>query len=211
MKHKKLHTENAKKIYIVLSYTGTLPGKLIVFRATLKFWNRYSGDAYSHISLAKDVTLTEMYSFARKTLHNPFNAGFIKESIYEGMFKMNATTSKIAVFEIPVTEEKYNMIWHTVDKCWEKRDILKFNYLGLFVQLLLGRGAARKNHYFCSQWVAAVLSACGINFFEKNVIHVRPFDFYDVLKDRLVYEGEVTKYSNRINEMEEREVCNART
>lgn len=74
------------KIYIVLSYNNTLPGKLIKFRAKLKFWNRWAGDCYSHASLATSNKLDNMMSFARKGIKNPFNSGLIKEDINKGMF-----------------------------------------------------------------------------------------------------------------------------
>ena len=73
---------NNDKVYVVTSYLDTVPGKLIKLRAEMKFWNRYLGDGYSHVSLSRDNTLTNMMSFARKELHNPFNSGLIKESIY---------------------------------------------------------------------------------------------------------------------------------
>ena len=55
-----------KKIEIVASYTDTVPGKIIKLRAAMKFWNLYSGDTYSHISLSRDSKLGNMMSFARK-------------------------------------------------------------------------------------------------------------------------------------------------
>ena len=67
-------------IYLVASYTDTFIGRLICWRAKIRFWNRYEGDNYSHVSLAISPGLGEMMSFARKRVNNPFVAGLIKES-----------------------------------------------------------------------------------------------------------------------------------
>ena len=66
-----------KSIYVVLTMTGTLPARIIKF---------YTGEPYSHASIAFDEDLQEMYSFARRTVHNPFNAGFVREYIDSGIF-----------------------------------------------------------------------------------------------------------------------------
>lgn len=184
-----------RKIYIVASYTNTWPGRMIVARASLKFWNRYDGDRYSHISISLDKRLTNMYSFARKEIYNPFNSGLINESIYEGMFARNGNISQIAVFEIAVTETQYTGLKETLEAYWEKRNDCKFNYLGLFFQLMIGRGCARKNHFFCSQWVASLLQACGVCAFPNMTPpNIRPFDFYSTFHEYLIYEGLAKEY-----------------
>ena len=43
-----------KKIYIVLTHTGTILSKII------KYWTK---DEFSHVSIALDEDLKEMYSF----------------------------------------------------------------------------------------------------------------------------------------------------
>lgn len=198
-----------RKIYIVASYTATWPGKLIVARARLKFWNRYEGDRYSHISISQDRSLTKMYSFARRTPHNPFNAGFIQESVREGMFSRKPFASRMAVFELAVTERQYEKIKKRIQEDWSRRRRLKFNFLGIILQLLFARGAGRKNHYFCSQWTAELLSSCGIDLFHKEAVSVRPFDFYAALKDKLVYEGRIKDYYRDSSVVKEGVVENA--
>lgn len=184
-----------KKIQIVASYTDTVPGKLIKLRASMKFWNRYSGDCYSHISLSRDNKLGEMMSFARKELKNPFNSGLVKEDIRKGMFALKPDISKIAVMELKVTKEQYDNLSKTMDRYWENKEQYGFNFLGLTTMLLYGRGIAPKNRFFCSQWVATVLQESGINIFEKkDPKNIRPFDFYGTLRDHIIYEGLTIDY-----------------
>ena len=56
--------ENKKKIYIVLTYSGTILSRII---------RAYTGDEYSHVSIALDKDLEEMYSFGRLNPYNPLN------------------------------------------------------------------------------------------------------------------------------------------
>ena len=51
-----------KKIYIILTHTGTILSKII---------KKYTKDEFSHVSISLDVDLKEMYSFGRL---NPYNA-----------------------------------------------------------------------------------------------------------------------------------------
>lgn len=183
------------RIYIVTSYCGTVASKLIRNRAKLKFWNRYLGDGYSHVSLSLNDTLDDMLSFARIKLHNPLVAGLVRENIRTDVFAFHPKHAKIAVFEIPVTIEQYNGIKESMEFAWRNRNKLKYNFLGLCSMLITGRGVARQNHYLCSQWVSEVLIYNGISLFgDKKPVHIRPFDMYIALKDYMVFEGYITSY-----------------
>lgn len=110
-------------IYIVASYNNTLIGKLIRLRARLKFWNRYVGDEYTHISLSLEPTLENMMSFARKEINNPFNAGLIKENIREGMFAKANEKGQIAVMKISVTEQEFDDIEEQIPRHREINEV----------------------------------------------------------------------------------------
>lgn len=190
-------------IYIVSSYTNTVPGRLITARASLKFWNRYPGDTYSHVSLSKDDKLNNMVSFARKEINNPFDAGLVKEDIRKGLFIANKEKSKIAVMKLDIESDKYNKLCNIIDYYWKNKDKLNYNYMGLMKMLFVGSGTTRENHYFCSQWVAQVLKESRIDIFKgKNTYDIRPFDFYATLKDNIIYEGltiDYPKYNDEKN------------
>ena len=186
---------NNDKVYVVTSYLDTVPGKLIKLRAEMKFWNRYLGDGYSHVSLSRDNTLTNMMSFARKELHNPFNSGLIKESIYSGMFALKEDKAHIAVMPIAVTSKQYEDIGKIMEEYWARREELGFNFLGLASMLFCARGVPVEDHYFCSEWVTTVLQGAGVDIFsDKKPYNVRPFDYYGLLKDSLIYEGTTKDY-----------------
>ena len=61
-----------RKIYIVLTYTGTILSRIVKF---------YTGKEYSHVSIALDENLEEMYSFGRLHPYVAFIGGFVHERI----------------------------------------------------------------------------------------------------------------------------------
>ena len=57
-----------KKIYIMLSFTGTILSRIVKV-VTLK--------EYSHVSVALDLEFNSLYSFGRINPKNPFSGGFV--------------------------------------------------------------------------------------------------------------------------------------
>ena len=98
-----------KKLYIVLAHTGTILSRII------RMW---TGDEYTHASIALDEDLNEMYSFGRKNAYIAFIGGFVREGIKFGTFK-RFYKSEIGVYELEVTEEQL-MKWHDMPYCTEK-------------------------------------------------------------------------------------------
>ena len=89
-----------RKLYILISKTHTVPARII------KFWTK---EPYAHASIALDLELREMYSFARKGIYNPFNCGFIIEDIDTGIFGRDVETSCV-VLELTVTDKQYRHV-----------------------------------------------------------------------------------------------------
>lgn len=183
------------KIYIVLSYNGTGPGRLIKLRSSVRFWNNPPGYQYTHVSLAVNDQLDHMLSFARKEINRPLHAGLIKEDIRKEMFAVKAAVSRIAVMEMEVSPEEYQKVCQRMNAYWKKRDSLHFHFLGLTTMLLVSRAIPVPNRFFCSQWVATVLRESGLDLFPDKKLHnIRPFDFYSVLDQNIIYEGMTTEY-----------------
>jgi hypothetical protein len=82
-----------KSIYIILTYTGTFPAKVIKY---------YTKHKYSHSSIALNKELTPMYSFARINPYIAFIGGFMEEKINEGTFKRFKNTIA-QVYELEIT------------------------------------------------------------------------------------------------------------
>ena len=86
-----------KKIYIILSHSGTIPSKII------KLFTNYK---YSHVAISLNKNINKMYSFGRKKLYNPFNGGFIIE-YKNGLFYKKFKNTKCIIIEIECTNTQY--------------------------------------------------------------------------------------------------------
>ncbi|MDE5778210.1 MAG: hypothetical protein K2I10_06900 [Lachnospiraceae bacterium] len=175
--------EGQRYIYILLSSTHTVPARLI---------RLLTREPYSHTSLALDVELREMYSFARKHIYNPFNSGFVDENIETGIFGRDKNV-QCSVYAIPVTEEQYRRVKKELQNFIQNREIYSYNYLGL-LGAFVGRNVDSERNYFCSQFVSYVLNESGIKLFRKKTGLIRPFDFHIRLKEYQIYKGSLSEY-----------------
>ena len=89
-----------KKIYIVLTHTGTVLSKIVRF---------YTGKEFSHVSISLDEDLNQMYSFGRLNPYIPFIGGFVKESPHYGTFKRFYKT-KTKIYSLEVDDYQYKKI-----------------------------------------------------------------------------------------------------
>lgn len=174
-----------KYIYVLLSRTHTVPARLI---------RLFTREPYSHTSLALDIELKEMYSFARKHIYNPFNCGFIDEDIETGIFGGDKNI-RCSVYAVPVTDEQFRMIKQELNVFIQNRAQYNYNYTGLFT-ILFGRNVEDGKRYFCSQFVAHVFNKSGIQLFSKKEGLIRPYDFHVQLKDKRIYKGRLSEYRN---------------
>lgn len=176
-------------IYVLLSSTHTVPARLI---------RLFTREPYSHTSLALDVELREMYSFARKHIYNPFDSGFVDEDIETGIFGRDKNV-QCSVYAIPVTEEQYRKVRQELQNFIRNREIYSYNYIGL-IGAFVGRNVDSERNYFCSQFVSYVLTQGGIHLFRKKHSLIRPFDFHLRLKEYRIYKGKLSDYRQYLQE-----------
>jgi hypothetical protein len=175
----------SKEIYILLTQTGTL------FSKTIK---AYTGEPFSHVSIAFDIELKEIYSFGRKKPNNPLIAGFVAENISSGTFAKYSNTT-CAVFSLTVNLEQYEQIRDVIKYFSLRSDNYRYNLLGL-IGIIMGYPIERENTYFCSQFVATVLKKSGISIFDKSPGLVTPSDFRRSEHLNLIYSGKLRNYNN---------------
>lgn len=179
--------KNQRYIYILLSRTHTVPARLIRF---------FTKAPYSHTSLALDLELKEMYSFARRHIYNPFDSGFVNEDIETGIFGRDKNVY-CSVYAIPVTEEQYRIVREELQHFIEHRELYNYNYMGL-VGILFGKNISKDYNYFCSQFVSHVLSRSGIELFKKEHGLIQPYDFHLQLQQQRIYRGKLSEYRKYI-------------
>lgn len=182
-KIRKKEEVRTKNVYIVLTQTQTYPARLIHY---------YTHEPYAHASLAFDEDLEEMYSFARRGIRNPFNAGFIEEDIEDGIFgKFRSTTCNI--YQLKVTETQYIRLRREIDIFKQNKRDYSYNYIGV-LGAALNIAISPKQKYFCSQFVAYVLEQSGINIFNKGYALVKPRDIRLNHNLKSIYRGKLCEY-----------------
>lgn len=182
-----------KKIYLVLSYTGTVLSNIIKF---------YTKKEFSHVSIALDEELKELYSFGRLKPYNPFKGGFVHEGINIGTFKRFPKT-KAAIYSLTVSDIEYQKIEENIRKIENKKDLYKFNTVGLFL-VAINKKIIRKNSFYCAEFVRYILEKSGVKLDLPQII--QPEDFKKVENLKLVYKGYLRKYKyedawNRIKDI----------
>lgn len=170
-----------KKIYIVLTHTGTNLSKLI---------KNYTKDEFSHVSIALDQELKQMYSFGRLNPYNPFWAGFVHEYIDDGTFKRFHLT-KTRVYSLEVTDEQYESIRKSIQNIEQEKQKYKFNILGLFAAGFRKK-IAMKKAFYCAEFVKYVMEKAEIETGLPEV--AKPEDFKKIEKLKEIYSGFLKKY-----------------
>ena len=170
-----------KKIYIVLTHTGTTLSKII---------KTYTKSEFSHISISLDEELNRMYSFGRLNPYNPFIGGFVHEYISKGTFKRFKNTWT-TVYELDVTEEQYEIIEENIEKFKNEKDELKFNVIGLFA-VAFNKKIKFENSYYCAEFVKFLMESAKIKNELPEVI--KPEDFKQVEGLKPLYSGLLREY-----------------
>ena len=176
-----MKNNKTKKIYIILSYTGTIPSKVVRF---------FSKGEFSHVSISLDKNLKNMYSFARLRPYNFLIGGFVHEKVDEGVFKRFKNT-KVEIYSLEIPLKQYKKIWWNIKKMKKEKLLYKFNFLGAFgVKLKIKY--SKKYHFYCAEFVKYLLDMAGIDLKLPDL--VAPMDFKKTNILKLEYRGLLRKY-----------------
>lgn len=171
-----------KKIYIVLTQTGTIMSRILKV---------LTGAKYNHSSISLHPDLKLMYSFGRINPYNAFRGGFVHESSEFGTFKRFSNTEAI-VLEIEVDDETYKSITVTLETMYENRNKYHYNYIGLLAAAFRIH-RTKENHFYCSEMVKEILTKHNIEGADKLPSIVHPMDFCNI-PHNIVYEGLLREY-----------------
>lgn len=172
-----------KKIYIVLTYTGTILSRLV---------KMYTKKEFSHVSIALDEDLKQMYSFGRIYAYNPFLAGFVHEHVNKGTFGRFKKT-KTRIYSLQVEDEKYDNVVQVIKNIKENKESYKFNMIGLFA-VAVHLKFKREKSFYCAEFVKYVLEQSKI---DSNLPElVKPEDFKRIRGMHVEYSGVLKEYSS---------------
>lgn len=171
-----------KKIYLVLTSTGTILSRIVKF---------YTKDEFGHSSISLDKELQQMYSFGRLNPYNPFIGGFVHEYIDKGTFKRFYKT-KAKIYELNIEDEQYEKMKQLIDHFSNNRNNYKFNIIGLFV-IPLNKKIKREKYFYCAEFVKYILEESGLELDLPELI--RPECFKDIKGIKEIYRGLLQEYS----------------
>ncbi len=181
-----------KTIYLLLTRTGTIFSRVIHLLTAAPYTHAAISIAQSPAEfLCTDTPSSRcssgFYSFGRKNPLLPFPAGFTMESGSGGYLRLFPRT-KCALLAFDVSEEAYEQICIRLAKIEQCQRYYHYNLLGA---LLCGIGIPleRRRRYFCSQFVADLLSRSGALDLPKPANLMRPVDFAFLCGARVVYIG----------------------
>ncbi len=172
---------NSIKIYIVVSQTRTVIGKIIRW---------YTKNEYNHVSISFDHSLQQCFSFARKKQWNPFLGRLMQEDFYQNP---HYHQGKMELFQCDVNDEEYAALKERVLTMYDNQDVYKYNYKGI-VGIVLNKPLYQVNTYTCTHFVSELLQSVDIDITEKEHELVVPQDFIDNQRLMNVYVGTVQNY-----------------
>lgn len=167
-----------RNLYLLLSRSPSLPARII---------SLFTGDGYTHSSLAYDEQLLTLCSFARKFRCTPFPGGLIHENLQRGFFGAHPGI-RCKLYRLEVNDQIYEQAKTKVENMFLEQKKYHYSILGI---LLCHWNIPKKRPYklFCSQFVAEVLAECGAVTLHKDPSLMHPQDFFALDGLQLVYEG----------------------
>ncbi len=164
-----------KKIYVLMTQYSGCNARF------LKWCSRFP---YTHVSVGFEEDMDTFYTFVGK--------GFLVESIkrYE---KPGRPSFPCALYEISVTEQTYNHVKALVMTYKARKERLKYSTFGLVLSFLR-IPYKRKNHYFCSQFVAEVLQKSQVLKLKKRSTLYFPKDISKHKELKLIFVGNHSKF-----------------
>ena len=173
--------KSRKKIYIILTYTGTLLSRMI---------KMYTKAEYSHVSISLEKNLNKMYSFGRLNPYNPFIGGFVQEGLDIGTFKRFKKT-KAEIYSIEVTSKQFNDLKNVLKEIEKNKSIYRFNTLGIFAAAFNIK-LKREKCFYCAEFVKHLIESTDANILLPELI--KPIDFKYLDNIELVYRGVLRNY-----------------
>lgn len=163
--------ESEYHIYVLLTrYTDTLS----------KAVSGLSRGYYSHVSIGFDPSFDTFFSFTMK--------GFRIE-VPSKICKKKKKEVPCVLYSLPVPESVYQYMYAHVEDYRANTSQWKFNLMGLACGMVRLPFYRRKNHRFCSQFVAEVLESSEAVRFKRNTATMLPKDFLKLPELNLEFKG----------------------
>lgn len=176
-----------KEIYLVFSFAP----ESSMARAIAA----YTNSNFSHVSLALDESLKNMYSFTirKGTNFSGIEGGFT----YERLHDYQAQRLWIQVNGIYVTKAQYERIMNGISTMAKEQKQTSYNLKGLIEYVLEEERPMNPKDMFCSEFIMYLFEQAGVNFLNQKPELTSPQDLANACADKcgwLVYRGNADWY-----------------
>lgn len=160
-----------KKVWILLTQHDDLFARIVRF---------ITRSDYTHASIGLEDDYEKFYTFNMKV-------GFYVEQPNK-IYTEAKRKRQCRLYTIEIEEKQYNELVNKIKgfECNAQR--MKYNFIGLIMSFF-HFSWERKNHYFCSQFVAATLIDTNVLQMDKHASLYLPNDFTKVKQLVLSYSG----------------------
>ena len=128
-----------KSIYILLTRSTTICSR-IVYMATRS--------EFTHAAISLDRNFDKLYTFGRKYKRLMLPAGFVRESVYDGLLG-DSDDMRCAVYEIKISDISYKRLTKFLSHMEKNKEKYRYSILGL-PMCKFNRKYERKGYFFCS-------------------------------------------------------------
>lgn len=173
-------------VYILLTYTNTPVARMV---------RKYTGNPYSHASIAFDHDLKELYSFGRKSKWEW--PTFISENIMDGIYKDAGDIATYGIYVTFVTKAELTSMRQRLEVFKDNAKKMRYSFVGL-VNFAFGKETHRENEYFCSQFVAEILRSGRPELFNRDPSLYNPYQLSQLKEVYRIAEGKLTEYDGSI-------------
>jgi len=147
-----------------------------------KAFNFFTLTEYSHAAIGLEENPEHFFSFVTK-------GGFYLERPFQSK-KPHKQARHCALYRVEVSDRVYRNIKRSIKRFTKNQQHYRYNFLGL-VLAGFNISLARKQHFFCSQFVSKVLQRSGAIKFVKSTDVYLPDDFQYECDLKLCYRGNI--------------------
>ena len=169
-----------KKVYILLSKTGSLPSRTI---------HLFTNKKYTHASISLTASPDGFCSYGRRYLHNFLIGGLIHEDVRKGIYKI-FDNADCELLEIPVNDESYSKLSSLVDMHFDNYTKCRYKFSAI-IPMLLGIKQELKFKMTCSQFVAKLLFESNSCKLPRHPSLMLPVDFLSIENISSIYTGKI--------------------
>lgn len=154
-----------RSIYILLTKSTTICSK-VVYMATRS--------EFTHAAISLNGNFDELYTFSRKYKRIILPAGFVTESIFDGIMG-DSDNMDCAVYEVRTSKSCYRKLERILSHMENNKDKYRYSIMGL-PMCHFNKKYDRKGKMFCSQFVYYALSKSGAVRKDAEPCLVKPMD-----------------------------------